>query len=387
MVAGKGIENAFREILLVFKAVHHTSGDEIILLDRRWAEGLDALRVQGRSDELVCQGCRFPVRVRAGKINRWHFAHKQLRNCHYGGESPELLLARAVLYRKLQEKFGDRVTLEKQLDVTPFPRPVDCWVERPEGSFAYWIFDRGARPQVWEQLRRGLASAGARPQWIFTAGMLKAYVPGEDEEIEDGREKFYASTTEREFMQASFADVEVGRSGPSTGRSLHYLDPETGVLTSFRRVWLIHDPHLCRGHRHRTPLADVLVSSKTGEFGHPGERERALAIHEELRRFAQEQKEREQREAEERQRRAQAIRQRPPVRYPRVQPVAAPVAVRIVVPRTEPLPPKPAEEPFVFPDEREARCKFCGTVTRDWWSYDPVSQSCKCNPCYRSGIY
>ena len=375
------------ELGAMFKALDRISGDEIILLDQRWAEQLGCLRLQDRNDELVCQGCRFPVRVRAGKIKRWHFAHKQVRDCHYGRESPELLLARAVLYRRLKEKFGDRVTLEKQLDARHFPRPVDCWVERPEGSFAYWIFDRGARPCVWNQLRSGLASAGAFPQWVFTSGMLKEYEPGEGEVVEEGRERFHAGTTEREFMQKSFADeVPAGvRSG--TGKSLHYLDPETGTLTSYRRVRLVHAPHLCEGHRYRTALSEVLVSGKTGEFGHPGERERARAVHEEQVRVAQEQKSREQREAVERQRRAEAIHQRPQTANAPVRPAAVPIVVRTVVPRAE-LPPKPSrEEPLVYPEEREANCIFCGSLTRDWWYFDPVSRICRCNPCLKSGVY
>ena len=110
----------------MFKALHRPSGEEIVILEPRWRRQLDTLRLLDAQDDLVCQGCLQPVRVRAGEVKRWHFAHKHLQNCPYEFESPVLLQCRAVLYEWLVSQLGeDVVTLEKK---SPLPRPVDCWV-------------------------------------------------------------------------------------------------------------------------------------------------------------------------------------------------------------------------------------------------------------------
>ncbi len=112
-------------------------GQELLLLDSHWEHDIESLRALDQHDLLVCQGCKQPVRVRAGEIRRWHFAHKQLLTCTYGRESPALLTARAVLYDWLVSKFGEKVTVEKKVDDNSCSRPVDCWVERDTGAFAY----------------------------------------------------------------------------------------------------------------------------------------------------------------------------------------------------------------------------------------------------------
>ena len=106
----------------MYKAVHGQEGREIVILDSHWAKGIESLRALDQQDLLVCQGCKQPVRVRAGDIRRRHFAHKQLLTCAYGRESPVLLTARAVLYDWLVTKFGEKVTVEKKVDETSCSR-------------------------------------------------------------------------------------------------------------------------------------------------------------------------------------------------------------------------------------------------------------------------
>src|SRR4030042_3577194 len=108
----------------MFKALHRLNGEEIVTLEPRWRRQLDTLRLLDAQDDLVCQGCLQPVRVRAGEVKRWHFAHKHLQNCPYEFESPVLLQCRAVLYEWLAARLGgEAVTLEKKATL---PRPVDC---------------------------------------------------------------------------------------------------------------------------------------------------------------------------------------------------------------------------------------------------------------------
>src|SRR3972149_2366896 len=128
----------------MFKALINPSGEEIVILEPRWRRQLDTLRLLDIQDDLVCQGCLQPVRVRAGGVKRWHFAHKHLHNCPYEFESPILLQSRAVLYEWLLARRGeDGVTLEKK---TSLPRPVDCWVRGADGDIGYWIIDSRMPP-------------------------------------------------------------------------------------------------------------------------------------------------------------------------------------------------------------------------------------------------
>ena len=91
---------------LMYKALHTQTGEEIIILHPLWLKRIDDLRAMDQADWLVCQGCRQPLRVKAGEFKRPHFAHKHLQACSYGTESPEILNARAELYGWLLERFG-----------------------------------------------------------------------------------------------------------------------------------------------------------------------------------------------------------------------------------------------------------------------------------------
>lgn len=46
------------------KAINLKDFTEIIILDPAWAERVEHLRVLAHGDQLVCQGCRQPVRGR-----------------------------------------------------------------------------------------------------------------------------------------------------------------------------------------------------------------------------------------------------------------------------------------------------------------------------------
>ena len=156
----------------MFKALHTTTGEEIIILEPRWRRQIEFLRSLDTQDDLVCQGCLQPVRVRAGDVKRWHFAHKHLQNCPYESESPILLQARAVLYEWLVGQLGeDVVTLEKQ---SALPRPVDCWVNSAAGAIGYWIIDTRMPPDERQSLAAGMARICPNPVWVFTTSLPAA---------------------------------------------------------------------------------------------------------------------------------------------------------------------------------------------------------------------
>ncbi len=361
----------------MFKALDTQTGNDIVILDPRWIQQIDALRRLDHANLLVCQGCRQPVRVRVGSgKRRRHFAHKHLHNCAYGNESPILLQARAALYERLVAVFGAAVTLEKRIEDPAFRRPVDCWVERPEGgAFAYWIFDTGMRLQAREDLHAGMKRAAvANVHWLFTANVLRPH--------ENNQRVLHLCTTERDFLRPTFFDVDMADEEFTQGRSLHYLDSEIGTLTTFRSLNLIHEPQVFAARRRLTSrLADALVSAKTGEFAHAGEREHVAAVLHEKARVERLQQERAAADL------LRVAREQEAMMLARVRAGAPGFAVASPSswsPATDPLP--EPRNPVPVLQEREGVCLLCGTRTRDWWIFNGKDGTCQCKTCRQKGV-
>ncbi len=331
----------------MYKALHQPSDQEIIILDPRWKAQIEYLRALDKQDILICPGCREPVRVRAGKFKRSHFAHKHLQNCPFEQESPQLLQTRAVLYDWLIGKFdAEAISVEKGLDPQTRVRSFDCWVEGEEGSFAFWIFDRLMPPDERQNLQALCAEKSLEVQWVFVIDLLRS-----DELTPQSR--LHLTTTERIFMQQSELDQAWQTHFEQLGGSLHYLDPNQLTLTTYRNLTLVHKPQLYTGKRLQNPLSEVLVSKITGEFVHPGEVAQLEGTQRKM--VAQ------QRQIEERQRRAEAFLKG--------------ASFSKESPNLEKTPPVPT----AF--ERKATCRVCGTFTEDWVTYYGQTQECICRGC------
>ena len=360
----------------MFKAINLTDAAEVIILDPAWAERVEYLRALSHSDQLVCQGCRQPVRVRAGAIKQRHFAHKHLRNCSYGHDSPLLLKLRALLYGRLVTEFGSAVTVEKLVEGANLPRPVDCWVQREAGNVAYWIVEASLRPHTRDSLCTALMGTGARVQWLFASVMLRL--------LENDERAANLTTTERELMVTTPFDAELEATHYIKGGTLHYLNPETTELTTFRSLRLIHSPQVYRGRAFTSALSEVLVAKKTGEFAHLGERERLHQLQEEKSRLEQlEVQRREEERLREEQRRASSTAvwwtPSPSTGLSR----AAPLHV-VPAPRSQPN--NDIENRLVdFSRSKEGTCVFCGEKTTSWWYYDGRTGTCKCRNCQQAG--
>jgi len=334
----------------MYKALHTPSDQEIVLLDRRWAAQVDYLRDLDRKDALVCPGCRQPVRVRAGRFRRWHFAHKHLANCPYARESPTLLGMRAALYDWLVSGFGEEaVSIEVMPESVKFIRPVDCWVRTGEASFATWLLDRRTPPDERQALAVGFQKLGIPVQVVLAAGMLRPdpspYQP-----------RLYLTTTERAFLHTTAFDSAWQTHFEQLGGSLHYLDAEQGTLTTYRNLLVFHAPQLYSGTRLQHPLAEVEADPANGAFIHPGEveqqRVRQAALSEQ------------QRKAQERLHKAEDFFAAKTGKTPSLA-----------------FPQAPAEAHIPF--RREVPCRVCGQVTADWVQYDGVSGTCVCRECQK----
>lgn len=249
----------------MYKALDVRDNTEVVILDPKWLQAINQLREFDHQDFLVCQGCKQPVRVRAGDQRREHFAHKHLENCDYADETAILRNSRAVLYEWLVSKFGESVTIEKKIDGIDLFRPIDCWVQKDSAVFAYWIFDSRLKSEKREILRDRIRKLGIHITWVFALEMLHT---------EQGHpDKLVLSTTEREFIRPSKYDAPFANAHFTNG-SLHYLDAENHKLLSFRGLSLYHEPQVYKGYNLTSDLEKILVSPQNGEFVHSGEHDK-----------------------------------------------------------------------------------------------------------------
>jgi hypothetical protein len=337
----------------MYKAIYTPTGAEIVILSLPWKKRISELRQMDQADLLVCQGCQQPLRVKAGEHKRYHFAHKHLKACSFGTESPEILNARAVLYIWLEKQFGGAVTVEKPLPGMDLPRPVDCWVEVEGGAFAYWLIEAGIKLEPRLAIKSALALSGIKGHPIFLLQVLNE----EKKEFQS----VLLSPTERAFLQTTPYDaMEAGAGTP--GGTLHYLDAEQESLTTYRALTLFHRPNWFKGIKKRAPLDELLVSRTDGGIIHPGEMTRLHAIRA-------------------RQSRLQAKQQK-------FQERAQDWESRLSEPAPE-TPPRSWEPARAYPDfDVPLPCATCGQVTTDYWSTffdDTGKKVCRCRDCLAKG--
>jgi hypothetical protein len=349
----------------MFKCLNLQTKQEVVILSPAWRKRLDDVRSLDRGGFLVCPGCRQPVRLRAGRFRRWHFAHKHLANCPLANQSPELLHCRAVLYEWLLQHFEPQaVTLEK--DIPGLPRPLDAWVQAGEGEFGYWIIDARLLPAVRAELRQHLEGQGLMVNWIFSSKLLH----------EDGPHPgwVHLTTTEREFLRTSSLDAAAEAAGEAPGMSITYLDPGAATFTTYRSLKLRHPPQLYSGRRSGEPFHAISPHPATGECLYPGDPET-------LWRFQQ--------KAELVSRRAQKSRaffnahfnspETSSASFGPTQPGTPDLPGQITPRRPAAISPEQAlvRQPFA----RAGICKICGKTTTDWVTYFSKTGECICRDC------
>ena len=360
----------------MYKALHRETGEEMISLSPEWRKRLDELRALDRQDILVCQACWQPLRLKAGKHRRPHFAHKHLKGCSFGAESPAVVEARGALYERLVELFPGKVELEIPMPDSGLPRAVDVWVESGEERLAFWVVETTLKLEARERIRAGFEAAGLAVVWVMCARMLHP----DEKSASKIHPRIRLSPTERDFLRSTPFD-EIGResriSGEDFGASLHYLDAESGLLTTFRSLERVHAPNVFAGRRLQHRLAQVSLDFSGLDLAHPGE---AMALRSSRIERAQ---------------RAERIRH---FLTPRSAPLedldarnsGAPERRRRVgsastrARRRWQAPPAP---PTGKPPEA-AECVHCGRLSTDWWQvwWDGDVRRCKCRECLEKGL-
>lgn len=353
----------------MYKAINTRTSTEVVILNPEWLSSIESLRDLGRQDLLVCQGCRQPVRVRAGEHRREHFAHKHLDNCTYSDESSTLLNLRAALYQWLLEKFGKNVEIEKS--IVGLDRPVDCWVEKGGVRFAYWIIEGKIKSEKRDQIRQVLSGNGVRVNWVLSSEILRTH--------EADPLSLILSTTEREFIQRSKYDMEAFTDG-----SLHYLDPEKHTLKTYRALYPIHPPQVYKARtKHETGLVQLLALPSNGEFVHPGEHQewehdsKTPNSGRNSLQFIMEQEE-------------MMLREQETWAMQLVEPESPfDEAMPELVPDhefREPISESDFQGSIIMGD-RAGLCVFCGELTTDYWWINGKTNQCKCRECAKKGKY
>ena len=232
-----------------------TGSDVIILGYSSWDNSINRVREKCKSGEIVCPECKQQVVVKAGEKKINHFAQKSLGSCPLSSiESANVLQGRKLLYewlsKKLTSKYPDnhKLVLEKTFPCEELRRPIDCYVELPNGKkFAYLILDSGIRS--FGEIKQFFYFMEIPLVRIFLGNMMR---------LDLEKELLRLTPTERESIT-------------SEEFSLSYLDIESRKYTAYGGLNLRHSPHeyqFVNSISH--DLSKMLISPKSGQLVHPG---------------------------------------------------------------------------------------------------------------------
>lgn len=360
----------------MFKALDTTCDRLIISLDYTREDADAILRPKGHQDQLLCQLCRQPVLVRAGQLNRPHFAHKTLSDCPSSREPAELVQARAFLYEWLKRRVGT-VSLEHLWDGHSLPRPVDCWVTLRDGKvFAFWIVNRRIANHDILAIQREVEAAGAELTWVFLANRLRK-VDGSEGEYE-------LPSTERDCrIRTDFDRIYLNPRchGWSSG-SLFYINPDKDSFTILRAL-IGGGCSIYQAYELTRPANEFLLCTGTGTLYHPDETEPLERLRAEEEHRKREEEAARLRAEQERQRWEQQglLRQQSHRNVLSAEPLISlsPSVSEAATPSTGL--PSTADSPWNR--KQEGKCCRCGRVTSDHFVYYGVDGTCICNACRR----
>jgi len=320
-------------------------------------------------NRLVCQGCKQPVRVKAGKRRRWHFAHKHRKNCPLESASPALIEARRILFEWFVSIFGEsQVDLEIIRPQLPFPRPVDVQVQTGLDCCSVWIIETQLHPDIRQIIHESLDSLHEPYLIIFLSNMHHP--------LPEQAGKILLSTTEREFIINSDFDLLHHQLENPVGGSLNYLDVKTGTITTYRDVMCIHKPQVFTGRILSSSLPNAGVDLGRGSIVHP--REGA-----ELEKYLLRRDHRRVKLEESRQILGKIL--------DRMLPAEETENKKDFGDRN---PGRICSDPILNPTypssanllSKQAKCMYCGEITQDWWYLDKATGLCKCRDCLKKGM-
>lgn len=344
----------------MFRAQNKINGDFLVSIDPVWLNQRETLVNICQTEQVICPYCKEPVRLRAGKHRRWYFAHKTLLNCPFTHESSTVLEARAALYEwlltKIHGKPGWSVDVEIPIEDPSIKKRVDCLLKSQSGAFAYIILDKGVKLETRLELQHQVLRKGWHLNVLFAMDFFKpANYPN----------SVMLSTTERDFFARTefdiYDDIDQERFG-----SLFYVNGKTREVKIIRRACLLHPPQIFEGEIFDEALQKVLIAPKTGELVLPGEYEKLQALKEARRAQEERDKERRERMFQER----SAVMQKAATCFERT----GHEDLKQTLP--EPPPANNQRSQATLPI-----CLICNQPSSDWWFYDGLTNTCKCQNC------
>jgi hypothetical protein len=408
----------------MFRALDGRTGEELVSLDvdpeappvgHEWEEDRGKpdpfevrLRELSNGGRLICRGCRGEVHFRRGRWRVAHFSHAAIAGCrHARASAAEHLAATAALYAWLRGKCDwsgkplekHAASVEHWVEDERCKRPIDCRLAGQDGAVAcdYLLLDRLMRydeRDAWSAYHgrtgtlRPIGLGRRFKLWRRGTAVKDDALPKADEVVqaELAPQEQEATRPSHFALPPHHAPEDVARESGSgrdrmSGGTMHFLvstsdpprpTPQHWKLVTLRleRPWPSRvTPAVVRS----SPLTDVLINPKDGDFVHPGEMEAfsqwAAEVNTARAELVERQAEAERRAAEHRRRRREieAIQReawrRPGERRFRQSP-----------------PPVPPPSPSAFQTFRDGTCVACGRTTNDWyvWYGDGT---CRCNAC------
>ena len=240
----------------MFTAINISDESRVTSIATRWDDCVENLRELARGGQLVCPGCAQLLWLRTGEVRRRHFAHRDVSDCKFSKQSPELLEAKAQIFTWLDCKFPGRVQMDLELGSTGPGHHADLVVQMEDGRrFIYWIFDRQMRDR--SRYRIIGEDNMTRVHYLHTESTLR---PGPDGGI-------LLNASQREFISTGDFDQALKR--PQLGH-LHFFLGSESQLHIYRGLRCLHEPLLHEYAQLRTgPLENALVCTESGEIIFP----------------------------------------------------------------------------------------------------------------------
>ncbi len=360
----------------MFRAIDSLTGDSVVSLDSRWDVDVDPLRKRCQKDKVLCPECKQAVRLRAGRIRRRHFAHQSRSDCPLSFESPEVLAARAMLYRFLQVAFGDQVSIEEPISDGSNER-ADCVVTLETGKAAYFIVPRQITRERDAFIKRR-EKAYRHIHWVLMPRLLKK-APGKDKE-------FLLSTTPRDLTARAGAENLYPAGHHTKLGSLYYLYAKHERLVVLRGLRCVHEPNVFRMARGlKLDLEHVIADARTGQLMSAQERDELVEWQKaEATRKKEEAKLKREAEAREHKRlqeRAAEMQAMKEAAAKARKKEAAQAHARVAERSEKSYGRKKAESPASPREARALNCLECGNRVTEW-IYEQFD-GCLCKRCYQ----
>jgi hypothetical protein len=258
----------------MFMSIDRGTDQPVVSLEDQYSD--EELRALGREGSLVCPECRSPVHFRRAEPHRRHFVHTHRQDCPHDSQKPAIASALPVLYDWLRTKFPGNVRVEYQPSRGErLLRPIDlCVVDKGRLKAAYWLFMGGR--QRYNEVRRFFTRARVLVNWIYV-GSLQDVEPSTAlgavaHPIPDAEQpswgNLHLSPVHRDLITRTRYDA-IRALG-----SVHFLDPESQQLTTYRDLQLVHGPQGFYGRVFCSAVSSLLTHGD-GELCHRVERQPA----------------------------------------------------------------------------------------------------------------